>query len=178
MTSRPAVWLLDIDGVVNASRPGWGGPPRQAFVRALGIDFRITWAPALVAEITRLHASDRVQVRLASTWNGHADALGKALRWSLPLAFDPRGAALTPAAAAAAKLAAALDVVAAGIRLIWTDDEAIPTEGHALETLRAAGALLIAPRPRRGLQPKDITAIKAYLGLGQEGSRDRAASDA
>lgn len=170
MTIRPVVWLLDIDGVVNASRPGWGGPPRRTFVRALGIDFRITWAPALVTEITRLHASGCVQVCLASTWNGHADVLGRALRWSLPLAFDPRGAALTPADAAAAKLAAALDVVAAGGRLIWTDDEAIPTEGGVLETLRAAGALLIAPRPRRGSSPATSSRSRGTSASARKGA--------
>src|SRR5690348_3934124 len=43
-----AVWLLDVDGVLNANRPGWGGPPRGGNAQSGGDLFRIRWAPALV----------------------------------------------------------------------------------------------------------------------------------
>jgi hypothetical protein len=43
----PPVWLLDVDGVINATRPGWGSPPRRASVYADGGDWPMRWAPAL-----------------------------------------------------------------------------------------------------------------------------------
>lgn len=46
--ARPPVWLLDVDGVINATRPGWGSPPRQASVYADGDDWPMRWAPALI----------------------------------------------------------------------------------------------------------------------------------
>jgi hypothetical protein len=159
-----AVWLLDFDGVVNVTRPGWGGAPRRTRLHIDGTGYRITWAPTLVSHIKRIAQSGRAEVRLASTWNDHAALLGQAIRWDLPLAFPPLGPSLSLAAVAEAKVAAALTVVERGARLVWTDDEAIPAAGPVRDALHAAGALLITPSPRRGLQPPDIETIDAYLG--------------
>lgn len=59
--------------------------------------------------------------------------------------------------------AAALDIVANGRRLLWTDDNAIWRSGPEREQLEAAGALLISPDERRGLQPDDVTTIRAWI---------------
>ncbi|PPK93489.1 hypothetical protein CLV92_110117 [Kineococcus xinjiangensis] len=40
------VWLLDVDGVLNASRPGWSAPPRIRSAYSGGFEYRIRWAPA------------------------------------------------------------------------------------------------------------------------------------
>ena len=34
------VWLLDVDGVLNVTKPGWGGPPRQGEVTYAGVKSR------------------------------------------------------------------------------------------------------------------------------------------
>lgn len=64
---RP-VWLLDVDGVINASRPGWGAAPHHGTATAAGMSFRIRWAPALAKRIRALHESGRVEIRWCSTW--------------------------------------------------------------------------------------------------------------
>ena len=33
-SSRPPVWLLDVDGVINATRPGWHAAPRRSMVHS------------------------------------------------------------------------------------------------------------------------------------------------
>lgn len=47
----PPVWLLDVDGVINANRPGWGAPPRSSRVWSDTdrMSYLIRWAPALLA---------------------------------------------------------------------------------------------------------------------------------
>ena len=54
-----------------------------------------------------------------------------------------------------------------GIRLIWTDDDAVPEGGAARAALDAASALLISPDARYGLQPADIQLIYQRLSLWQ-----------
>lgn len=159
------VWLLDVDGVVNTTRPGWGGAPRRSHVWS-GADhtsYVIRWAPALIDRIRDLHVGGEVEVRWCTTWCPEADRLERL--WHLPpllRALDadpmPRGADCWPL-----KLAAARDVLASGHRLIWTDDEALPQPGAAREELTAGGqALLIAPRANRGLQPEDLDHIARF----------------
>ncbi|MBB2921316.1 hypothetical protein [Cellulomonas cellasea] len=62
-----------------------------------------------------------------------------------------------------AKRAAALDVVGSGRRLLWTGDDAVWPSEPERELLEVAGALLITPDERHGLQHQDIAAIRAWL---------------
>jgi hypothetical protein len=166
---RPPVWLLDVDGVVNVIRPGWGVPPRRRLVwsDADQTSYLIRWAPPLVDRIRTLHAGGVVEVRWCTTWCSEAAQLEKL--WQLPplvaaLTADPmpRGAAARPL-----KRAAARAVLAEGRRLIWTDDDALPEPGAARDDLTAGGrALLIAPRSSRGLRPADLDRIEAFAVVG------------
>ncbi|HYY11923.1 MAG TPA: hypothetical protein VE781_13375 [Kineosporiaceae bacterium] len=63
------------------------------------------------------------------------------------------------------KRAAAERTLAEGRRLVWTDDDAIPEAWLAREDL-AGRALLVAPRPGRGLQPEHLDLIEAFVGVG------------
>jgi hypothetical protein len=167
------VWLLDVDGVINANRPGWGAAPRRQNVwsRQDGTHYLIRWAPALVRRIRTLHTRGVVEVRWCTTWCPDADALERL--WSLPplrRALNaepmPRGADCWPL-----KRAAADAVLAEGSALIWSDDEALPPPGPERERLTAAGrALLIAPRANRGLQPGHLDAIEVFAA-GHAASR-------
>lgn len=162
---EPPVWLLDVDGVVNTTRPGWGGPPRRSLVwsGADNTSYPMRWAPLLIDRIRALHVRGRVEVRWCTTWCPEADRLERL--WGLPplaraLAADPmpRGARCWPL-----KQDAAWSVLAEGRRLIWTDDEALPPPGPDRDELTADGrALLIAPRAARGLQPDDLTLIEKF----------------
>ncbi|GAA3341400.1 hypothetical protein GCM10020358_32580 [Amorphoplanes nipponensis] len=161
---RP-VWLLDVDGVVNTTRPGWGAAPRRSLVwsAADNTSYVLRWAPPLIDRIRRLHDGGRVEVRWCTTWCPESERLERL--WRLPelaraLHADPmpRGAECWPL-----KLAAARAVLAEGRRLVWTDDEALPPPGPERDELAGDGrALLIAPRPLRGLQPADLDLIEKF----------------
>ncbi|MBB2925524.1 HAD domain-containing protein [Cellulomonas cellasea] len=164
------VWLLDVDGVLNArSRPGWSAAPAQRYAHANGLRFKLRWSPALLTEVRNLIGTDTVEIRWATSWVPHIDQVARAMALpDLPLAFTlPSNLAAATdelhEATEAAKRAAALDTVESGRRLLWTDDDAIWPSGPEREHLEAAGALLIAPDERHGLQPEDVAAIRAWL---------------
>jgi hypothetical protein len=160
------VWLLDVDGVVNATRPGWSAAPRHATVSDGQMSYRLRWAPALVGRIRKVHQSGLVEIWWCTTWCPWADQIERAS--GLPVlrrAFD-HGPDVTVDETQAAKLGVALRVVDAGRRLVWTDDDAIPAGGPARAQLLVSDqALLIAPKPRVGLQPVDMDAVDAFIGL-------------
>ncbi|MEN3305778.1 MAG: hypothetical protein V7603_1980 [Micromonosporaceae bacterium] len=163
------VWLLDVDGVLNAARPGWGAAPRRAVAFSGGMNWPIRWAPALLNRIRALHASGMVEIRWCTTWCPDAENLERLFRLpALPRALDmnpvPRGAE-----GQALKLAAAKRVLEdEGRYLVWTDDDAVPASWLLREELAADGrALLISPPPRRGLQPPDMDAIEEFARAHQ-----------
>lgn len=170
---RP-VWLLDVDGVINANNPGWGAAPRRRSVwsSTLSREFTIRWAPSLLTEIRRIHRAGEVEIRWCTTWCGDTKELERSLH--LP-AFEPCWTEYRNGRAGAeAKLAAARAVLAEGRPLIWTDDHEVPLESWDLhaELMAAGTALLIRPDERRGLQPEHIAAIDTWVrGLGGEAAR-------
>lgn len=163
MTAAPPVWLLDIDGVLNANKPGWGEAPRR--VNCHGLIIR--WAPKLIARIRELHRMGEHEIRWASTWCGFPEQLNT-LEHQLGLrferAFTDRSMSKTWAEM---KLAAAEQVLSEGRRLIWTDDDEAgiaPQFSAAVADAEQDGrALLIAPRSNRGLQPADLDRIVAFV---------------
>lgn len=161
---RP-VWLLDVDGVLNASRPGWGEDPDQGDAFVDGACYSLRWAPALTRRISALAVSGAVEVRWATTWVDHILQVERLLRLPrIDTAF--RGLRLGDHDSVARKVKAALDVVEVERRpLIWTDDDAIPDHGELLERLMDSGTpvLLLSPGSRQGLQPDDVAAIDDFL---------------
>jgi hypothetical protein len=161
---RP-VWLLDVDGVLNASHPGWNRAPviRTAFAGEAA--FRLCFAPALIRRIRAVHECGAVEVRWATTWVDHIDQVIRVMR--LPRWACAFNLGQDDANTDAAKYAAALHVVETERRpLIWTDDEAIPAESsRAYCRLRSAGprVLLIRPCSSRGLQPEHLDQIHRFL---------------
>lgn len=157
------IWLLDVDGVINGSRPGWSAPPRSATAYAEGRSFRLRWEPKLIERIRAVAASG-VDVRWATTWCVAVPELLRVFGLDLPSALDPdRPAHLVWDEV---KINAALAVLAAGDRLIWTDDSVVPAARgfypEFREAEREGRALLIAPVPSRGLRPDHLDAIEAY----------------
>lgn len=158
----PPIWLLDVDGVINASKAGWSARPRRADLFDGRQSRRIWWSPALIERIGALHRGGRAEVRWCTTWCPWADLLERALRLpTLTRAFAdeiPSGPAGDER-----KLAAARQVLADGRRLVWTDDTAIPASGPERDALTEAGrSLLIAPSPRRGLRPEHMASIEVF----------------
>lgn len=166
-TPTPPVWLLDVDGVVNATRPGWSAAPMRRTVYADG-EWTLRWAPALVRRIRHLVAAGHVELRWCTTWCPHAGLLERL--WGLPelpRTLTDDECWLSPGRIDAAKVDAARKVRADGRRLIWTDDTAVPAFGPLHEELTADGrALLIRPVARVGLLPLDMDRIEAFAAAG------------
>jgi hypothetical protein len=158
------VWLLDVDGVVNAYRAGWRSRPRLVEVYSSADDYlyRIRYEPRLLEAIRRIHAEGLAEVTWCTTWCGDAAALEEGLRLpELPRAFPSAAAG---AEACAAKLAAARLVIASGRRLVWTDD--VEAGHHADESaawVADGRALVIAPDESRGLRLRDLRRIEEFL---------------
>jgi hypothetical protein len=180
------VWLLDVDGVLNAHRPGWGAPPRTGNAHSGPDQFRIRWAPALVARILAVHEAGLAQIRWCTTWCADVDQIEALL--GLPRFERAWTDFRQGPQAAIAKIEAAHAVLARGDRLVWTDDDAIPSSGPDLEKLTGGRAaypvgggwtphtgggqtltsgdgrvLLVAPSPVRGLQPGHLDQIEEFL---------------
>lgn len=162
MSDAP-VWLLDVDGVLNASRPGWGGPPRKATAFSEGTSYTLRWAPPLLHRIRELHRAGTVDIRWATTWCTDVPELTRVFGLELEPAFRDRPPSKTWAEI---KAEAAVEVLTAGRRLIWTDDAEVPVAPKFYPALADAAAdgraLLIAPRPNRGLQPEHLDAIEGF----------------
>lgn len=158
------VLLLDVDGVLNASIPGWG-QIEQGVAMAAGHPFKIRWAPALVDKIKKLHASGRIEIRWCTTWCDYISSIEKLL--GLPQfkceSIPPQGITQQ------AKINAAIGVIEERRPLIWIDDNAIPVRGAAGWDSRlkfpTAGRLYVVPNPVNGIQPAHIEKIERYLAL-------------
>lgn len=100
------VWLLDVDGVLNASRPGWGGPGRAERVQVGGCMLRLQWEPKAIGCVRTLHTAGVVEVRWCTTWCPYAGVLEDL--WGLPTL--PRAWDGHPADTWDAKVDAALGV--------------------------------------------------------------------
>jgi hypothetical protein len=163
--SRP-VWLLDVDGVLNAGRPGWGAKPGQGDASFERMTFRMRWAPPLIARLAAYHRAGVAEIRWATTWVDEIAQIEALMGLpAFPTAFSglPEGPQFK---VPGLKADAALEVVEGeGRALIWTDDDAIPLSGPLLDRLNSAGPpiLLVAPNPRRGLQAADLDRIDEFL---------------
>lgn len=163
---RRPVWLLDVDGVLNATRPGWEEPHVQGKAYVDGVAYLLRWAPQLARRIESIVGGGAVEVRWATTWVDHILQVERLLALpSMSTAFRVGpDADLDPAEL---KLQAALHVVEVERRpLIWTDDDAIPgVEDILHRRIQDAGVpvLLLEPRTANGLQPEDLNEIEAFL---------------
>lgn len=149
---KKIVWLLDVDGVLNASRPGWSSQPYSGWAYANTASWKIRWAPQLIERIRKVHKVDSVEILWATTWVGYTLQLEQLFK------LPPLLSAGATSMSVADKQEAALDVLDSGKRLIWTDDEAIPltwSSDHA--------KLLIRPRPSRGLRPEHLDLIDNFV---------------
>lgn len=173
------VWLLDVDGVLNALATHL---PTTAWTAEDWVQ-RVVWAdvpdrglatlPVLAARpvlefIDRVYETALAEIRWHSTWRTAAiTALAPALGLPpIPMSVSPEWAAEQPVWW---KIPAARRVAASGRRLVWTDDQlelyrADPRNAAQLETLEnSAGTLLLSVDPETGLTPDDLETISRFL---------------
>lgn len=174
--ARP-VWLLDIDGVVNAlaRKPIVDSFPAEQWIQITvrtdlpGIGpaaFPILAARPVLDFVATAHASGAVEICWHSTWREAAITdLAPALGLPrLPISVAPEWTnhhLLVPWW----KQPAAERVLESGRPLVWTDDD-IPVFRPYLGAFEGRDdALLLAPDPRRGLTQDELDLIAGFLHL-------------
>lgn len=171
MTDRP-VWLLDIDGVVNActKKPDRNVWPADQWIRghaeANGHRWPILFARPVAAFLREVHESGRAEIRWHTTWQHEAAHVAELLDLpEFPVQDAPEFTART---GEWWKLPAALRVVEDEHRpLVWTDDDAgdpwdLP-RGDRARLAAAAPTLIVAPSHTTGLTPKHLRQIDEFL---------------
>jgi hypothetical protein len=174
MTSDLPVWLLDVDGVLNAAseKPDRSVWPLDQWTHTHATAGGHRW-PILVARpvvdfIRKVHTDGQAEIRWHTTWQHDAQCLSEVL--DLPtfaVAEAPEfKTAYLDRAAGWWKLPAAERVLTEeGRALVWTDDDATDSLGReGADDLRALGSLLlIAPAVTTGLTPKHLRRITDFL---------------
>jgi hypothetical protein len=159
---KTPIWLLDVDGVINANKPGWGAAPRSGLIPGTSTVYRMRWAPALIKRIRDLNRAGSVTIRWCSTWCSDIDQVERL--FGLPHLECAWHHPIDTNSAKHAKLQSAREILARDHPLVWTDDEVVPTNGPILEELtRHGNALLIAPQTNRGLQPEHLDQIERFI---------------
>lgn len=151
------IWLLDFDGVINVNKPKWSAAPHQAIAYANNTSYKLRWAPALIEKIREISRLD-VSILWASTWCGHTGQLERILKLPALLSAAPTAMSYRM------KCEAAEAAIARGCRLIWTDDEVVPTWGALYDRLtKNDQALLIKPKSNTGLTSQHIASIESFI---------------
>lgn len=178
MTRTPLlhpVWLLDVDGVVNAcarNRPPKAWPHDQwlhARVTADGHTWPIWAAQPVIEFIRRTHVGGYAEVRWHTTWQGFTDGLEAALGLpQLPTQEAPefveQGESLKRGEWW--KWPAVRRLLDEGGPLVWTDDDAGSelTDPQKMQLLRD-DVLMISPWVHVGLTPHHLGQISEFLGM-------------
>lgn len=176
------VWLLDVDGVLNAVTryPDCEVWPRESWVRteaeASGRVWPLWVATPVLEFLTEMHESGKVEVRWHTTWREDA-ARSLAPTLGLPdfpmqeaAEFDapaPTGYGGVKRGSTWWKLPAAERVVRdEGRRLVWTDDDiALERARYGLgKAFDSEDILLVAPDVRTGLTPQHLEAVRDFAG--------------
>jgi hypothetical protein len=179
----PPVWLLDVDGVLNAvsSKPDGSVWPRNAWLEGVAEGWPIKAAEPVLRFVRDVHAAGVAEIRWHTTWQEAAQGeLTQLLGFpDLPLQPCPEFHSGVNAAGGSSlgpgdwwKLPAAHRVLRdEGRRLLWTDDD-LKTESYRFNGLGGLSlgealdrsSLLVSPNMRTGLSYKNLVQIGEFLG--------------
>lgn len=172
------IWLLDIDGVINAlGIPAWGDDPQSAMAHFVDGSYLIRWSPDLIADIIKL--SERVEIRWLTTWGNEGNTTLKPMVGfpdEFPVQAEPHkqtgyeDVAYNPHDW---KFCAALEAAREKRPLIWTDDDAwTPPQKLFIEEYMEDNnvpLLMIKPYLFEGLTPTHLDQIFHFVeGLESE----------
>lgn len=168
------IWLLDIDGVVNAD-PGqhhlWSSDQWiHTRVPGGGKDWRLIASKPVIDFITKVHDENWAEIVWLTTWqdeaNNVADALGLPHFKSL---INPRAQGTLYAGLTWWKLSEATRVLAQGRPTIWTDDDIGPEVTNLfLQNSTDQDCLVLAPKSPEGLAPVHLDKIASFLRMKVE----------
>lgn len=177
---RP-VWLLDIDGVLNAtsrSVPSHIWPRytwRQFSAMGNSREWTLRVAQPVVDFVQEMHDSGLVEIRWHTTWQHAAQNVAKELdlpEFPVHEAPEYNSTAWTYSVQGLWwKLPPAWRVIGEEKRpLIWTDDDiSFLTNKEQLAALKAAGrVLLVEPSSTEGLVQKHLTKIREFIEMFKE----------
>lgn len=182
-TLTKPVWLLDVDGVINAcSRelPTNNHPEdtwNSVHCAAMGAIWPITWST--VVRDFLLDAHERVEIRWHTTWQHDAQTIADALslpEWEVQPApeFYSRHSMYGGWGGSPSswwKMGGALDVVNNEKRpLIWTDDDLSNFEVDRFLSLKTSDVptILVTPDTTCGLTANQLRSISAFIEKHQE----------
>lgn len=171
------VWLLDVDGVINAA--GLGKPPTFAWpadqwtdrhvITMGGHKLRIRTARPVLDFICEVHEQGRAEIRWHTTWQEDAQTLAVQLGLpEFPVQDAPEYKAFMGKGVKGWwKRPAAERILDEGRALVWTDDDITWSLGRRGEDeLRTRGpVLLVSPSEQTGLLPKHLRQIGDFLDL-------------
>ncbi len=173
--TRP-VWLLDIDGVVNALARGpvAGSWPADQWVQHVvpadipgsgRMVLPIFVARPVLDFVARVVETGAAEVIWHSTWreaavSDLAPVLGLPV---LPISHAPEWTQRPELTWW--KLPAARRVIESGRRLVWTDDDIAVVPEQVGDLAARPDTLLISPNPYTGLTPADLAAIADFIGM-------------
>lgn len=186
---RVPIWVLDIDGVVNAlapnaalSRIATNEPGMPAMTATADVpqivgawpeyvpmsceapygdeEAPLNIAAGLVDRITALHNERLVEIIWASAWSEHAVVFGEAVGLPVfPAHYIQQSFDLGSFIFKAKVVAAA---VATGRSVIWTDDQYATKQDFA-EVVLPQRFLAVRPDSRWGLLPADMDRIETFI---------------
>lgn len=157
MTEKP-LWLVDVDGVLNAVCMTCGPGQRRERLNGYGI----TWTPAVTDRILGLHTEGLVELRWLTTWAELANEhIGPAFGWpSLEVVAGPYD--MSTSAAEWWKLGH-VQALAGDRRIVWTDDD-IHYDPETCDWLKTQPNILpISPNTTVGLTNDHIDKIEGWL---------------
>jgi hypothetical protein len=168
------VWLLDIDGVVNALARGpvhgswpsaeWAQHVVRADIPGSGrMVLPIFVAQPVLDFVTAVHAAGAAEIVWHSTWREAAVTdLAPVLGLPrFPISVAPEWT--TRPSGVWWKVPAAQRVVDSGRRLVWTDDDIAVVPEQVTALADREDTLLISPDPRTGLTAEQLASIADFL---------------
>lgn len=169
------VWLLDIDGVINAPAKPGARPPTHAWPVDAWIDtkadngttWRILAARPVLDFIRSVHEQGRAEIRWHTTWQERSAEVAKALDLpDFPVQEAPEFDQTEEHLRRDQwwKLPAVWRVLSEGHRVLWTDDDASwDLTADQKTRLAAAGCHIVSPDPMTGLYKKHLQQIDEFL---------------
>lgn len=160
---RP-VWLLDIDGVLNAYayqrrvHDEWEDVDHRRLKIPHHGTFPLWVAGEVLAFVRGVHDATLADILWCTTW---LDAANEVFAPAFGLPEFPVGGRPAGITDYTWKSDAARAVAASGRALVWTDDDAITEQDRRL--LNQPHHLLLSPDPRTGLDADDLRLIEEHL---------------